>query len=92
MMTTEELDEMENTPLRMYIALKMLRAWNGGSSGFDGNVVMTVNKWIDSGMRGPIQWPDSPFFDEWAKANGLSRIDGRFVGFKVSVQVGNNNP
>ena len=69
-----------NTPLRMYIALKMLRAWNSGTAGFDGDVVATVNGWIDGGMNGPVPFPKSPFFADWASKNGLSNINGN-VGF-----------
>lgn len=69
-----------NTPIRMWIALKMLRAWNHGTEGFEALTVMTVNEWIDGGMNGPIPWPNSPFFAEWAKNNGLSNCNGS-VGF-----------
>lgn len=70
----------KNTPLRMYIALMVLRAWNSGTAGYDGTVVVTINKWIDDGMNGPIPWPDSPFFAEWAKGKGLSNVQGH-IGF-----------
>lgn len=69
-----------NTPLRMHMALKMMRAWNNGTEGYSADVVMTVNKWIDGGMNGPIPYPASPFFDQWARKNGYSNVDG-YVGF-----------
>jgi hypothetical protein len=76
-----------NTPLRMYIALKLLRAWNSGTAGFSADVVNVVNNWIDGGMKGPIPWPDSnPFFDEWAAENGLARVD-QYVGFKCTAEI-----
>jgi hypothetical protein len=70
----------DNVPLRMFIAIKILRAWNSGIAGYCGDAVATVNQWIDGGMQGPIPFPQSPFFAEWATKNGLSNIDG-FVGF-----------
>jgi len=73
-----------NTPLRMYIALRLLRAWNSGTAGFSADVVMIVNRWIDEGMKGPIPWPDNPFFEEWAEANGFVNIRGH-VGFTLRV-------
>lgn len=70
-----------NTPIRMWIALSILRAWNSGTEGFDGIVVKRVNDWIDAGMQGPIPWPESPFFAEWAEQHGLSNVRGN-IGFK----------
>jgi hypothetical protein len=64
----------------MFIALKLLRAWNNGAAGYSADVVLTVNRWIDGGMKGPIPWPDSPFFAEWAAAAGFSNVKGH-VGF-----------
>jgi hypothetical protein len=73
-----------NTPLRMWIALKLMRAWNNGTSGWDGQVVHIVNVWIDGGMTGPIPWPDgNPFFDEWAAQKGFSRVENS-IGFRFS--------
>lgn len=69
-----------NGPLRMFIALRILRAWNNGTAGFDGIAVKTVNDWIDGKMEGPIPWPESPFFREWAERNGFSKA-GAYVGF-----------
>jgi hypothetical protein len=65
-----------DTPIRMYIALHILRAWNDGTAGFDGLVVKTINDWIDQGMRKPILWPDSPFFKQWAAENGIQNAGG----------------
>jgi hypothetical protein len=70
-----------NCPLRAAIALRILRAWNSGTAGFDGQVVVTINNWIDAGMKGPIPFPDNPFFREWAQENGLSDAGG-FVGLQ----------
>lgn len=75
-----------NHGLRVYIALKILRAWNNGTTGYSTYVVATVNDWIDGGMRGPVPWPSGPFFAEWAAKNGLSRV-GDYVGFKLEVEL-----
>jgi hypothetical protein len=76
-----------NTPLRMYIALRMLRAWNNGNEGYSADVVMTVHDWIDGGMEGPIPWPSSPFFAEWATHSGYAKVNDRYVGFAFTVDV-----
>lgn len=75
-----------NGPLRMFIALRILRAWNHGTEGFHALVVTTVNDWIDGGMKGPVPWPDSPFFAEWARGLGYSNVDG-FVGFRFLAHI-----
>jgi len=69
-----------NASIQMWIALRVLRAWNSGTAGYDALVVWTVNNWIDAGMIGPIPWPDSPFFAEWAAQNGLSNVSGHIAG------------
>jgi hypothetical protein len=74
-------DEHINVPIRSYIALKILRAWNHGTAGFETEVIRVINGWFDSGMKGPIPWPDSPFFSEWAQQVGLSKV-GQYVGYK----------
>ena len=68
----------ENAAIRLYVALKMLRAWSLDS--FNLGVVSVVRDWMDGGMKGPIPFPSSPFFADWASKNGLSNIDGS-VGF-----------
>lgn len=75
-----------NTPIRMHLALKMLRAWNSGTEGYDSSVLLVVNEWIDGGMKGPIPWPDSPFFAEWAAKSGLSNVSGN-VGFRFMATI-----
>jgi hypothetical protein len=84
----ESLDRIyePNQPLRMYIALMMLRAWNHGTEGYSSDVVLTVNKWIDGGMEGSIPYPDSPFFREWARKHGLCDVNGS-VGFRFAVRM-----
>jgi len=78
-----------NAPLRMHIALKILRAWNhSGTAGYDALVVADINAWIDGGMQGPVPWPDSPFFAKWAAENGYAKIGGKYVGFKFDVALG----
>lgn len=76
----------DNSPLRMYIALRVLRAWNSGTAGFSADVVITINGWIDGGMKGPVPWPDNPFFSEWAQAAGFSRV-GQYIGFKFDAEL-----
>jgi hypothetical protein len=79
-----------NTPLRMWIALKLLRAWNNGTAGWDGEVVYIVNVWIDLGMRSPIPWPEgNPFFDEWAAKEGFSKVENS-IGFRLNAQIAGN--
>lgn len=75
-----------NTPIRMYIALKILRAWNNGTAGFHGFVVKIIHDWIDSGMKGPIPWPNDPFFAEWAQENGLSQV-GESIGYRFQMEL-----
>ena len=77
---------MNNGPLRMFIALQVLRAWNNGSVGFDALVIATIHNWIDGGMQGPIPWPRSPFFEEWAAKRGYSCVDG-FIGFRCTARM-----
>jgi len=87
----EALEQLEiaasnrvNAPIRMYIALRILTAWNNGSAGYSLIVVSTVNKWFEDGMVGPVPWPDSRFFEEWAKDLGYANVDG-YVGFRFQV-------
>jgi hypothetical protein len=84
-LTAASSDEANN-PLRMYIAIKILRAWNHGTAGYHAGAVAEVNGWIDGGMKGPVPWPDSPFFDAWAQANGLSKV-GDYVGFRFTAEL-----
>lgn len=81
--------DKQNTPLRMHIALQILRAWNSGTEGYCAETVGIVNKWIDGGMDGAIPWPTSPFFAEWAARKGYSKINDRFVGFKFNAELVN---
>lgn len=75
-----------NTPIRMYIALQVLRAWNNGTAGFSARVVVVLNEWIDGGMKGPVPWPDDPFFAEWAAKRGFSKI-GDSIGFTFTADL-----
>jgi hypothetical protein len=79
-------DEHQNVPLRMHIALKILRAWNHGTAGYCLLTVHGINEWIDGGMRGPVPWPTSPFFAEWAQENGYSKV-GDYVGFRCLAEL-----
>jgi hypothetical protein len=74
-----------NTPIRMHIALKLLRAWGMGGD-FHGGVVVTVREWIDGGMKGPIPWPGGAIFEEWASKAGYANVDGS-VGFRFTMQL-----
>jgi len=75
-----------NTPLRMHIALRVLRAWNNGTYGFSADVVITINDWIDGGMKGPVPWPDNPFFAEWAEKVGYAKV-GQYIGFRFEAVI-----
>lgn len=79
-------DEHANVPLRMHIALRILHAFNYGTAGFSAVVTGTINDWLQAGMNGPVPWPDSPFFADWAEQNGYSKI-GKYVGFKFQAQI-----
>lgn len=69
------------------MALKILRAWNDGPAGYDGEVVSIVHAWIDEGMNGPIPMPQSPFFREWAEANGFFEASGGCIGFRMLMEL-----
>lgn len=73
-----------NGPIRLYLALTILRAWNHGSAGYSADVVIAISEWIDGGMKGPIPWIENPFFAEWAAQQGYSNCDG-YVGFRCVV-------
>jgi hypothetical protein len=74
-----------NTPLRMHIALKMLRAWGMGED-FHGGVVATIRTWIDEGMQGPIPWPGGAIFEAWAEGSGYANVGGS-VGFRLIMKM-----
>lgn len=77
----------ENTLIRMRFALLTLRNFGGFTGGdLDALVVGTILDWIDSGMNGPVPWPDSPFFKAWAKDRGWSNVNG-FIGFKFIAEL-----
>lgn len=78
--------QIDNTPIRMRFALLMLREFGGIGAAYDSLVVLKVTEWIDGGMQGPVPWPDSPFFSEWAKEKGWTNVDG-FVGFRFTVSL-----
>lgn len=79
----------ENGPLRMWIALKVLRAWGHRTEHNDGwTIVQTIHDWIDGGMKGPVPWPECPLFEQWARDNGYSKIDGQWVGWRLEVKLG----
>lgn len=86
LLTEASADDHANVPIRMFIALKILRAWNSGTAGYDAAAVLAVNGWIDNGMKGPVPWPECPFFNEWAVCVGFSRV-GDYVGFKFDVDL-----
>lgn len=62
--------------INMYIALRVLHAWHSGTAGYCAESVLIVNDWIARGMEGPIPFPKSPYFAEWAEQNGFADIDG----------------
>lgn len=91
----EDLDALCGMPAYDYIrqlrfALSMLRRFNMAGN-FDSSVVMTVREWIDAGMNGPVPWPDSPFFADWAYKQGWENIKG-FVGLRRELKAKGPKP
>lgn len=72
--------------MRLRIALKIIREFGGFGQGFHGGVMLTMTKWMDDGMDGPVPWPESVFFDTWAAAHGMSNVGG-FVGFRLTLKL-----
>lgn len=72
--------------MRLQIALKIIREFGGFGQGFHAGVMLTMAKWMDAGMDGPIPWPESVFFDTWAAAQGMSNVDG-FVGYRLTARM-----
>jgi hypothetical protein len=68
--------------MRLRIALQIIREF-GMDISFHGGVMFTVREWIDAGMEGPVPWPESVFFDTWAKSQGMSKVDGA-VGYRLT--------
>lgn len=68
--------------MRLRIALQIIREF-GMDIGFHEGVMFTVREWIDAGMEGPVPWPESVFFDTWAKSQGMSKVDGA-VGYRLT--------
>ena len=62
--------------LRFRAALLILRAFGASAPGRSPAVVAVVNRWIDSGMVGPVPWPDDPAFRMWAAENGFGNVGG----------------
>lgn len=62
--------------LRMRVALCILRAWGGAGDPLSAGVVRVVHGWIDSGMEGPVPWPDDPAFRAWAARHGMCEVGG----------------
>jgi hypothetical protein len=72
--------------MRLRIALKIIREFGGFGQGFHGGVMATMCEWMDAGMDGPVPWPESVFFDTWAKGQGMSKVDG-FVGYRMTAKL-----
>ena len=72
--------------MRLRIAMKIIREFGGFGNGFHAGVMMTMTRWMDAGMDGPVPWPESVFFDTWATAQGMSNVDG-FVGYRLTVNL-----
>ena len=72
--------------IRLRIALKILREFGGIGEGFHGGVMATIKPWLDGDMKEPVPYPESVFFDTWAKRQGLSNIDGH-VGYRLTMQM-----
>jgi hypothetical protein len=72
--------------IRLRTALKIIREFGGFGEGFHAGVMLTMTKWTDDGMDGPIPWPESVFFDTWAESQGMSNVDG-FVGYRMTARM-----
>lgn len=72
--------------MRLRIALQIIREFGGFGQGFHGGVMATMAEWMDDGMDGPLPWPESVFFDTWAKSQGMSNVD-ECVGYRLTVKL-----
>ena len=72
--------------LRYRLALMILREFSGLGEGYHAGVTLTIKAWIDAGMDQPIPWPQSVFFDSWARTKGLSNVDG-CVGYRMTMKM-----
>ncbi|MDR3533969.1 MAG: hypothetical protein P4L90_25815 [Rhodopila sp.] len=72
--------------MRLRIALQIIREFGGFGQGVHGGVMSTMAKWMDDGMDGPVTWPESVFFDTWAKSQGMSNVDGS-VGCRLTAKL-----
>jgi hypothetical protein len=66
--------------IRLRIALKILREFGGLGRGFHAGVMATIKPWLEGNMQGPVPYPRSVFFDEWAASEGMSNVNGH-VGY-----------
>lgn len=71
--------------MRMHIALKIIREF-GMDLDFHADIMADIREWIDRGMNEPIPWPNSAFFELWAKGQGMSNINGS-VGYRVTAKM-----
>lgn len=74
------LAERMATMVRLRVAIQIISKFV--LNDYDSLVVMKIEEWIDRGVDTPIPWPATPFFEDWARAKGLSNFDG-YVGFKL---------
>ena len=72
-------NEQGDRLLYMLVALHVLRAWGNVTDPRSPGVASAIHRWIDTGMQGPVPWPDDPGFGPWAARNGLRRV-GDHIG------------
>ncbi len=65
--------------VRFRVALLILRAWSGVSDERSSDITAVIYRWIDSGMDGPVPWPDDTAFGRWAARNGLGQVNGHVI-------------
>jgi hypothetical protein len=74
------------TIIRLLLALKVARAWGVNSHNFHADTSFELAKWIDEGADKPLPYFRGPFFDEWAKENGLSNCGGK-LGYRLTAKL-----
>lgn len=77
--------------IRLRLALQVARAWGVNSEGFHADVAFEIAKWIDGGMKEPLPYFASPFFDSWAKQHGLSNCNGK-LGYRLTAKITTSPP
>jgi hypothetical protein len=78
--------EQGNKIIRLRTALLILREFGGFGRFYHPVVTNIMRDWLEGSMDGPVPWPESQFFEAWAKTQGMSNVDG-FVGYRFSAKL-----